>query len=349
MSTRFSSIITPFFLIAGLLLSLLLTWQLRGLVMIFFVCLILASAMRPVVEWGNKRRIPRPLTITFLYIIILVALSVILSLLIPPLVTETTQLIIRISGLIGVNELQLDGIASLDISRLSSSFRDYSSLLNQIGGSINAVLQVVFSTFSFVFIFATTLVLTFYILLSFDNLALSYAWLLPGSKLEQAAKAKRIMARIQHQLGSWVRGELSLMTVIGVLTYVGLALLGIPYALPLAILAGLLEILPNLGPTIAAVPAILVGFFLVSPFMGLAVLLLSILVQQLENNLIVPQIMKEAVDVRPVTTILLMLAGFSLLGVMGALLIIPFYITVRSVVQELWPDRGPFSDFSKLT
>jgi predicted PurR-regulated permease PerM len=348
MSTRLSSIITPFFTVAGLLLSLALTWQLRGLVMIFFVCLIMASAMRPVVEWGGRKRIPRPLTIILLYILILFVLSVILSFLIPPLVTETTQLISRVSSLIGVSELQLDGFASLDISRLGTSFRDYGSLLNQLGGSINAVLQVIFSTFSFLFVFATALVLTFYILLSFDHLALSYAWLLPGGKSEQAAKARRIMKNIQHQLGSWVRGELALMSIIGLLTYIGLALLGIPYALPLAILAGLFEILPNLGPTVAAVPAVLVAFFLVSPFMGLAVLLLSIVVQQLENNLIVPQIMREAVDVRPVTTILLMLAGFRLLGVMGALLVIPFYITVRSIVQELWPDQGPFSDFSKL-
>lgn len=349
MSVKLSSIITPFLTIIGIVGGAALLWHLRGLVMLFFVSLILASAMHPFVVWTGRKGIPRPLTITFLYLLILTSIGLFLSLVLPPLVQETAQLAARASSLLGVQQFQLDGIATLDLNKLAGSFRDYGSVLNQIGGSLNTLLQIIFSTFSLFFVFATTLVMTFYMLMSYDQLAINFAWLLPGTAKEQVERARSIMGKVQHQLGSWVRGQVALMFIIGLATYAGLTLLGVPYAVPLAIMAGLLEILPNLGPTIAAVPAVLVAFFLVSPVMGLVVVLFSILIQQLENNLIVPQIMKEAVDVRPVTTILLMLAGFSLLGVMGALLVIPFYITVRSIVRELWPDKGPFTDYSKIS
>ncbi len=348
MSLRLASIITPLLATIGVVGGIALVWQLRGLVMLFFISLILASAFRPMVVWASKRHVPQPITIATLYILVLVVLGVFFSVVIPPLVGETALLITRLSALVGVGEFQLDGFAKLDLGTVATSFRDYNSVISQVTGSITTLLSIVFSTFSFFFVFATTLVLTFYLLLSFDELAGSFAWLLPGSKKEQVTQAYLLLHKVQDQLGSWVRGELTLMFVIGLMTQVGLFLLGIPYALPLAILAGLLEILPNLGPTIAAIPAVLVAFFLVSPWAGLAVLLLSILVQQLENNFIVPKIMRDAVDVKPVTTILLMLAGFRLLGVMGALLVIPFYITVRSIVKELWPDKGPFVDYSKL-
>ena len=87
------------------------------------------------------------------------------------------------------------------------------------------------------------------------RLSVSYAWLLPGSPEEQAHEAQIITQEVQRQLGSWVSGQLSLMLLIGLITFIGLTLLGIPFALPLALLAGLLEIVPNVGPVLAAIPS----------------------------------------------------------------------------------------------
>jgi predicted PurR-regulated permease PerM len=125
------------------------------------------------------------------------------------------------------------------------------------------------------------------------------------------------------------------MITIGVITYIGLSLLSIPYAIPLALAAGLLEILPNLGPTLAAVPAVAIAYFTTGPAMAGFIVLFYTIVQQLENNLIVPKIMKDNVDVNPLTTILVILIGFKVGSVLGALLAVPFYILVRSI-YSLW-------------
>ena len=139
------------------------------------------------------------------------------------------------------------------------------------------------------------------------------------------------MITIENQLGGWVRGQLVLMLVIAVFTYIGFLLIGIPYALPLAILAGFLEILPNIGPTIAAVPAITIAYISSGPALAVVALLFSILVQQLENNVIVPKVMRENANVNPLISIIAILIGLQLAGVVGALLAIPLYIVIRTV------------------
>ena len=127
-----------------------------------------------------------------------------------------------------------------------------------------------------------------------------------------------------------MRGELILMFTIGLVTFVGLTLLNIPYALPLAILAGVLELIPNLGPTISAIPAIIIAFAVHGPVSGIAVLGLSIAIQQAENNLLVPRIMKDSAQVGSLVVILAILIGAQFGGALGALLAVPLYITARS-------------------
>src|SRR5690606_25972552 len=110
-------------------------------------------------------------------------------------------------------------------------------------------------------------------------------------------------------------------------TYVGLMLLGVPYAVPLAIIAGLLEIIPNIGPTISAIPAILVPLLVMhDPVTALFVAALYIIIQQVENNVLVPKIMQSAVGIHPLITILLIIIGLKLSGVAGAILAVPLFL-----------------------
>ena len=156
---------------------------------------------------------------------------------------------------------------------------------------------------------------------------------------EAEAKAEKLVLDIEKQVGGWVRGELFLMLIIGVMTYLGLFLLGVPYALPLAVLAGLLELVPNLGPTMAAVPAIVIALT-VSPVIALGTLILSIVIQQLENNLIVPKVMQSATGTEPLATIIVLLVGFTLGGIAGAVLSMPIYLTIQTVYKALSPVSG---------
>jgi predicted PurR-regulated permease PerM len=128
------------------------------------------------------------------------------------------------------------------------------------------------------------------------------------------------------------------MLAIGVMSFIGLTALRIPYALPLAIMSALMEGLPNIGPTLAAIPAVLVALISVSPFMAGLTTLLYICIQQIEINYVVPQVMKHATGIRPVTVIVLILIGFRFGGVVGALLSIPIYIVAREILSEFSPE-----------
>jgi len=128
------------------------------------------------------------------------------------------------------------------------------------------------------------------------------------------------------------------MTIVGVLSFVGLRLLGIEFALPLAILAGLLEIIPNIGPIVSAIPAVLSGLT-VSPLMGLAVAALYFLIQQIENSIIVPRVMQKVVGVNPLVTILSLAIGFKLAGVAGAILAIPVVLVIQVATSEIFTSK----------
>jgi len=127
---------------------------------------------------------------------------------------------------------------------------------------------------------------------------------------------------VEDKLGAWLRGQIVLSLAIGVITWFVLTILGIPFALPLAILAGFLEIIPTIGPIIAAIPAVIVAFA-ISPFMGLVVMLAYVGIQVAENNILVPKIMQKAVGLNPVVILVAILIGANLMGIIGALLSIP--------------------------
>jgi predicted PurR-regulated permease PerM len=345
MTNKFSSIIAVFWLVVTLIGIVVGAYLLRSILLLLFMAIIFASALHPMVELGRKWKIPAPITIFTLYALIFAVVSFLLSLIVPPLAQQTVQLISSATTTLGLSEIDLNGFGHLDMSFWANSFDQYGSIFNQFTGSISTALGILFSTFSAVFVFFTLLVMTFHTLMSMDHVAFSYAWMLPGSKSEKLDLAKKIMSAVRLQLGSWVRGQLTLMFLIGAVTYIGLLMLGIPYALPLALLAGFLEFVPNLGPIIASIPAIAVASLVVSPWMGVFTMLFYLLVQQLENNLIVPMIMRNAVDIHPLTTILLMLVGYELMGVIGAVAVVPLYLCIRTIWKIIWPDRGPFMQF----
>lgn len=342
-----STIISFFWVIAALIGVVFGAYYLRNILMLLFLSFIFASALHPGVKFGKQLKVPAAISMVVMYIFIFLFLALLLSFIIPPFIQQTTQFATVASQMIGFQEIHFDGAWSLDLREVASSYREYGTLLNQFTGSLQAILSVITSTFSVLFVFVTWLVMTSHILLSLEHFALSFAWLLPGSTSEEKVKKSHdLLEKIMTQLGSWVRGELVLMFSIGIGTYIGLVLLGVPFALPLAIIAGVLEIVPNLGPTLSAVPAVIAAFLLVNPITGVATILFYILIQLIENSFLVPQIMREAVDVHPLTTLILMLVGFQVMGAVGAIGILPLYIMVRTISRELYPGKGPFANLS---
>ena len=301
------------------LLSLWFLYQVRDILLALFISLILVGALNPSISWLEKKHLPRWLAILLIYSFLLGLLIGGLAGIIPPLVDQTSRLV----------QVIIDGLDRL--SFLGFSAGNLQEQIQELGGLPTQILKLAVSFVSNLISIFAILMITFYLLLEHKNLD-HYLFFLFG--LEGKRRAKKIINQMEKKLGGWVRAQALLMTIVGLLSYIGFRLLGLDFALPLALLAGVLEIVPNIGPTLAAIPAILVGL-LESPLMALLVAAWAFLVQQLENNLIVPKVMEKSVGVNPLITILSLAIGFKLAGIMGAILAIPIYLTLEVLFSEL--------------
>lgn len=306
------------------LLALWVTYLIKDLIIILFVSLILMSAIAPMVTFLMKFKIPKPLGILVSYIIIIGILVGVFASFLPPLLEQSTRLINILPTLL-TEQLSL---TNFDQSVLQTQFTEVSkNILSVTVDIFNIIVTVIF-----------LLVITFYLLLDRENLESRVANLFVG----QEDRVKRLMQRIEYKLGAWVRGQVALSLIIAVMVYIGLTLLHIPYALPLALLAGLMEVVPVIGPIIAAIPAIALAFT-ISPVVTAGVAALYFVIQQLENHLIVPQVMKRAVGLNPLVVILAVAVGSRLLGIAGALLAVPIAVVLQIVVGDILQDDKKFA------
>jgi len=147
-----------------------------------------------------------------------------------------------------------------------------------------------------------------------------------------------LVGRMQLQVGKWLRGQLLLGLIVGVVIYVGLSLMGVKYALVLALVAGILEVVPYIGPVISAIPAVLIASAQ-SPLLALLVVILYFLVQQLENHLLVPKIMQKVVGLNPLVIILVILVAVKLAGVLGAIVAVPAATLISVFLKDMFDER----------
>ena len=297
------------------LLTLWLLFQVRQIIFLVYVSFILMVALNPLVSRLEKIKIPRGLAIILCYLGFLSALSLIIGSFLPVLVEQTRRLL----------EKTLPLLQSLDGQLNTSAFNNQMALLPERSLKLLAGL---FSNFFGLFVL---LVITFYLLLERKKLS-RYLLIIFGR--ENGQKVEKLIEKIEAQLGGWVRGQTLLCLIVGLMSYVGLWFLGVEFALPLVLLAGILEVLPNIGPTLAAVPAVLIGF-LISPVSALAVAALYILIQQIENYLIVPGVMRRAVHLSPLIIILSLMIGGKIGGLAGLVLAVPTVLILRVIVLEL--------------
>ncbi len=307
----------------GFLLALYLLFQIRQIITLLFVSLVLMSALNPTIKKMERIKLPRALAILMIYLLVLGVFGLIVAGIIPPLVEQTGILISRLP-----QYSQALGLPAIDHNFIASQLNQLTSL----SANIVKLTIGVFGNIVSIFLLG---VITFYLLMERKNLD-RYLFFLFGGDGEK--KAQKFMDVLEEKLGGWVRAQLILMAIIGVMSYFGLRLLGIDFALPLALLAGVLEIVPNIGPTISAVPAVLAGLA-ISPVMGLAVVALYFLIQQIENTLIVPQVMAKGTGVRPLVSIVALIIGFKLAGIVGAVLAIPVVLMIQVVGTEVFASK----------
>lgn len=287
-------------------------FQIREIIVSIFIAYIIMAALLPLVEFLRKKGMPKMPAVLLTYFSVLIAVFLLILPLVPFVAAQVQALaknlpdfIDRSAGTLGF---------SVDQKEVESYIT--SELQNLGKGAVNITTKVFGGLFSTITIFVVSL----YLLLYEDNFKKFLASLFHRDSREKALKT---LDQINFKLGAWLRGQLQLSVFIGFFSWIGLSILGIPYALPLALIAGILEVIPTIGPILSAIPAVIVALT-ISPTLALMVIGLYVIIQAVENQFLVPKVMQIAVGLNPVVVILAIMIGANLMGVAGALLAIPF-------------------------
>lgn len=323
--------------IIGVVLSVWLVYFTRDIIAIAAVALIFAAVVGPAADWFASKKIPRPVGVVIIYIVLFSLIGLAIGLLVPPLINEIKDLANNFSYLwekvassfVGLQNY--GGTASFFPQTVEKALATLQSFLTSI---ITGAFTTVSNIFGGVFSFIAIAVITFYLVIQEDALKKMFYNIIPN---EHVGFVEDICVKMQKKIALWLRGQLILCLVVGVASYVGLLILGVKYALLLGIFAGLTEIIPYAGPFLGGAVAVLFALAQ-SPFKAFLVVVLYVIIQQLENNLLVPKVMEKVVGINPITSILALLVGFQLGGIVGMLFAIPvataLEILIKAFVQK---------------
>jgi predicted PurR-regulated permease PerM len=327
---------------AAVLAALYFAYLIRDVIGLVVIAAFFAVAIAPAVNWLDKRRVPRWLAILLVYLSIAAGIFGIGLLIVPPLVN-------------GIEDLSSDLPGYVDDLRNNETFRDYDdryhitnklteqaqelpSKLGDAAGTLRDVTVGVFTRFVQLF---SILVITFFLVKDGHRLL---EFLYRQVPPERARRLRTIADDVSDAIAGYVFGNFVISVLAGLVTYVTLRILDVPFATPLAILFGFFDLIPLVGATLGGILVGIVVAFVHFP-VGLVVwAAVLILYQQVENNLIQPFVYGRAVQLHPLIVIVAILIGAALLGVLGALVAIPAAAAVQAVVRDYWRfrqgDRG---------
>lgn len=293
--------------------------QITSVIVALYISALITLFLTPVIDWAQKRRIPRALSAATVYIALLSIFATVGVAGFRPIAAQINVLTLSIPTYLSeaVPNPQFAEVLKKQVTEQSGNF-------------LSATLGV----FSNAFFVISILVFTFYLLVEFDSVKRLGLTLSPP---KYRKRMEDLFYTIENTLGAYLRGQLLLGFIVGICTYIGLTLLQIEYALSLALLAGVLEIIPVIGPIISAIPALIVA--IPGGWWNIAgVGLLYTLIQQLENNVLVPQVLKSTVGLNPLVTLLIILIGGSVFGTLGIILSVPTALIGYLILREFSAD-----------
>ena len=321
----------------GLLVVLLaaLVFYLRDLVLIVLTAVVIASAIEPGVHAFVRRGVPRLLGVITIYALVTGVLFTVLFLFIPPVLTDAATFLTKLP----------DTLTNLNISDATHGLLPWGSvadtvssaqLLQNISSAIADTTGGAFTTLSAIFggVTSFVLIVVFSFYFSVQETGID-DFLRIVTPVGEQAYVLHLWKRSQEKIGKWMQGQLILAIIVGVLLYLGLTILGVPYALLLAVIAAVFELIPVFGQILAAVPAVALAFGAGGATEALLVIGLYLLVQQFEAHLIYPVVVKKVVGVPPLLVILSLLVGFKLFGFLGILLSVPIAGAIQEFVSDV--------------
>jgi HAD superfamily hydrolase (TIGR01509 family) len=352
-------------LIAASLLVLagLLIYSFRSILPLLIIAFLTAYILAPIVDWASKRlRIKRGLAAVLLYLIGLALLATVPAIVVPSVIGEVRALVTDLGDIINRAIAWLDGIESFEAFgyvitvpalTIPSVSLELDKAMDLLGGTISPIaggaLSVVKTVALGVGQISLLVVISFYLLIDADRIGSAWQGIVPPAFREEIGK---LIAQINKTWNAFLRGQLVLCIVIGMMTFAATSALGLRFSIALGIVAGILELIPSLGPTLAAVPAILLALFQGSSYLPVSNLAVAIIVtitylaiQSIENNLLVPRIMGSTLNLHPAVVIIGVLGGVTLGGILGALLASPTLATSRHIMRYIYyklADVDPF-------
>jgi predicted PurR-regulated permease PerM len=329
------SIVRTVLVVVCVVLVLYLLYLLRRPIGWLLASIFLAVALSPPVNY-LARRMKRGLAIAVVYLGLLLVPILLIALIVPPLITEANnfadnvpQYADDVTNFVQENERLRNINEDYDIT--GKLEEEAAKLPERLGGAAGTLRDIGFGIVSSLFALLTILVMTAFLLGSGQR------WtdqIIASRPPEQRRRLRRSLEHMASAVSGYVAGALTIAVIAGIATYIVLTILGVPFRGPLAVIAGLLSLIPMIGATIAAVLIGVVTLFEDFPTATIIWAIWAIVYQQLENNLIQPQIQKRTVNVHPFITIVAVLFGGTLLGVMGAIVAIPIAASIQILVRE---------------
>ncbi|MCK4635351.1 MAG: AI-2E family transporter [Candidatus Moranbacteria bacterium] len=293
-------------------------YMIKDVIALFLVAVIITASLNPVIRKIQTFHCSRTLAVAFVYVVFFTGIGLIISSIAPSLINQFEEFFAKLP------ELTTNFIPdSFNVSDKISSINLEKNFISSLGGIFSDFVTGVISVLA-------VISMSFYMSLQENGLKQAIITVTP-KKYEKYAIS--LIDRIYRSFGRWMIGQLITMVFVSILYYIVLSVMGVPFAIVLALLGGLLEIIPYFGPIIASVPAIVLGFS-ESSTVGLIILVAYLLINLIENYFLVPKIMNKAVGLNPVVVILALLIGVRLGGMIGLFLAVPLAGAISVFVKD---------------
>lgn len=312
-----------------------IVFVLRELILVILAAIVLASAIEPIKRWFLRYRVPRVPAVIIIYIILAFIFVGVFYFLLIPLMREVSNFLSDFPQY--ADQIKLWSPFGFEVGKAIS----FGDIIGQINSAVSSASQSLLSTISFVFggvlSFVLIIVLSFYLAVQENGIK---SFLRTVTPIKHRDYVLDVWRRAERKIGLWMQGQVLLVVIVGVLTYLGLSLLEIEHALLLAVLAGLFEIIPLFGPILSAIPAIAIAFIGGGITPALLVAGLYIIIQQFENHLIYPLVVEKVVGVSAIIVIIALVAGATLAGFLGMILSVPVAVVLMELFVDLQHERA---------
>lgn len=300
----------------------------------FLIALIISYVLNPIVCLLNLRKVPRTVAVLLIYAVFITSMIVILMNLIPMFIKQLNELNEHLPQLAYKAQTlmtEFNDNRYLPDSVRSGINRSLIKMESGVSTAISGYIDGIGSTINMVFIAFIVPFLAFYMLKDFQVMERSVLSIVPKKHRKQTVK---LFFDIDTALGNYIRGQLLVCIIVGILAYVGYWIIGMPYPLLLASVVSITNIIPYLGPYFGAAPAVLMASA-ISWKMVLYVVIVNTSVQILESNVISPQVVGRTLNMHPMTIIFALLVGGEIAGIIGLILAVPLFAVLKVLIQHI--------------